>query len=109
MAKFEIQFNEVPHDQPVQTYVRDRLQGWLKERLGKLKKQANPDVKIEFFQAPFEKKISCYIEIRKGNLVWRSFEYGRGVHNTFLACLKQLSENTMLERSAQPSVSASFV
>lgn len=97
MDRFEIHFNELPGSASVRTYVRSHVQEWLAHHPAP---KCKGRIKIEFFKGPFEKKIGCYIEVAKGERVWTSFEYGRGVHDTFQNCLKHLSEDHLLERSS---------
>lgn len=95
MDRIEIHFNEVAHSKPIRRLIHANLKEWKKHLPG----DRTGNAKVEFFKAPSE-KIGCYIEIKNDKSFWRSFEYGKGVQQSFLTCLKHLTENTIIERSA---------
>lgn len=96
MDKIQVQFHEVPHSKPIRRFIQKNLQKWMFQHGANEEKLA----KVEFFRDPMEHKVGCYIEVRRGRQLWRNFVYGKGIQNSFQMCLKHLTLNTQLERSA---------
>lgn len=96
MDKLEIRFHELPHSKPIRRFIQKGLQKWIFQN-----NHGEPDVaKIEFFRDPIEQKVGCYIEVHRGRERWRNFVYGKGIQSSFQTCLKHLTLNTPVERSA---------
>ena len=96
MGKLEIHFNEVPHSRPIKKFIHSNVMKWLHARLI----HSTEWVRVDFFRSPLDHKVGCYIEVKNGRYLWRNFEYGRGIQDTFSHCLKHLVENTRIERRA---------
>lgn len=95
MDKIEILFREVPHSKPIRSFIQKNLSKWFFDHSAQ-----EAVARVEFFRDPADAKIGCYIEVRRGEKHWRNFMYGKGIQNTFQQCLKHLTPNTHLERSA---------
>ena len=89
MEKLEIRFHELPHSKPIRSFIYKKFLGWLKKNqfIGSRDEMA----KVEFFRSELDQKVGCYIEVKRGHMYWRNFEYGKGIQDTFQTCLKHLN------------------
>ena len=96
MDNIEIKFHELPHSKPIRRFIQKNLQKWIFQHPKKELQLA----KVEFFRDPIEQKVGCYIEVHRERERWRNFVYGKGIQSSFQTCLKHLTLNTPIERSA---------
>lgn len=95
MDRLKVRFHELPHSKPIRKFIESNFGEWMKRH--SFEGKGDESAKVEFFRSDLDQKIGCYIEVTKGKNLWRNFEYGKGIQDTFQICLKHLSENTRLE------------
>lgn len=94
MDNLEIRFHELPHSKPIKKFIRSRLDGWLRDH--EFRGRRGELARVEFFRSDLDHKIGCYIEVKRDGSLWRNFEYGKGIQDTFQICLKNLVENVQI-------------
>ncbi len=87
MSSLDIQFHELPHSKPIRQFI--------KKSLSKLFQEPSTSVRIEFFRAQVEPMVECQVEVKRGGQSWRYSEFGKGIHQTFLKCLKHVMAKTV--------------
>jgi hypothetical protein len=97
MAKLEILFNDLPRSRSDESYVRAQVKNWLRRNA------YTGSAKVEFFSSPFDQRVGCYVEVLQEGTLHRNFEYGKGVPNTLLRCLRSLHENSSVEHQTERS------
>ncbi len=102
MDNLEIRFHELPHSKPIRRFIDGKLGDWMARH--NFRGARDEAAKVEFFRSAMDQKVGCYIEIKKGESVWRNFEYGKGIQDTFQICLKHLSENLRIKPQLQTNL-----
>lgn len=83
----QIRFHDIPHSKPIKKFVQANLEHILLERFGHIPET----ISVEFTRGPLREKIGCYLEVHEGRHVWKHFDYGKGIQDAFLRCIKPLS------------------
>lgn len=80
-------FQELPHSKPIQRFVVKQLERWL----NKFQRKEAAYYRVEFNRLADRHMVGCHIEILAGGQVWRGSTYGRGIHQAFSQCLKNIA------------------
>ncbi len=84
----QIRFQEIPHSKPIQRFVAKKLQTWMKRFLTREKIESYT---VEFNRSDSKDLVGCHIEITANGQQWKSSHYGRGIHQAFSQCLKNIA------------------
>lgn len=103
MDNLEVLFHDLPHSKPIRRFIAGKLGEWMDGH--KFRGARDELARVEFFRSDLDQKIGCYIEVRKGDSLWRNFEYGKGIQDTFQLCLKHLAENLQFKPQLQTTLS----